>query len=109
MEEELEGGSLDIKDAANSGPDIETLTKELNEIKRKFGIIKTPSMQSTFLQKQMAWFQKHFNVPADFAGACHVIQQLFNTADIKPFLRTSAIVVGSNGEQPLYIFDGGEC
>ncbi len=108
MEGELEGGSLDIKDAANSGPDIETLTKELNEIKRKFGIIKTPSMQSTFLQKNMAWFQKHFNIPADFAGACRVIQQIVNATDIKPFLRTSDFV-GTNGEQPIYIFDGGEC
>ncbi len=107
--EELEGGSLDIKDAANSGPDIETLTKELNEIKRKFRIIKTPSMKTTFLQKQMAWFQTHFNIPLDFAGACRVIEQLFNVGDIKPFLRTSGMVMGTNGEQPIYIFDGGEC
>ncbi len=106
MEEELEGGSLDIKDAKNSGPDIETLTKELNEIKRKFGIIKTPSMKSTFLQKQMAWFQKHFNVPADFAGACRVIEQLFNATDIQHFLRKEAGVIGV---PTVYIFDGGEC
>ena len=108
MEEELEGGSLDIKDAKNSGLDIEMLNKEVQEFKRKLGIIKTPSMQSTFLQKNMAWFQKHFNIPADFAGACRVIQQIVNATDIKPFLRTSEMVV-VNGDQPLYIFDGGEC
>jgi len=107
--DDIEGGTIDIKDAVNTGPDLETLQKELNEIKRKFGIIKTPSMKTTFLQKQMAWFQKHFAVPADFAGACRVIEQLFNATDIKPFLRTSGMVMGTNGEQPLYIFDGGEC
>ena len=107
MEGELEGGSLDIKDAVNTGPDIETLQKELNEIKRKYGIIKTPSMKTTFLQKQIPWLQTHFNIPNDFAMACRVIEQLFNATDIKPFLRNSE--AGVIGVQSVYIFDGGEC
>jgi hypothetical protein len=104
--EELEGGSLDIKDAVNSEPDIETLKKELNEIKRKYGIIKTPSMKTTFLQKQMAWLQTHFNIPNDFAMACRIIEQLFNATDITSFLRKEAGVIGV---QTVYVFDGGEC
>jgi hypothetical protein len=105
--DELEGGSLDIKDAVNSGPDVETIKKELNEIKRKYGIIKTPSMKTTFLQKQMTWLQTHFNIPNDFAKACGVIEQLFNTTDITPFLRNGEASV--LGVQSVYIFDGGEC
>ena len=105
--EELEGGSLDIKDAVNSGPNVETLKKELNEIKRKYGIIKTPSMKTTFLQKQIPWLQTHFNIPNDFAAACRVIEQLFNATDITPFLRNGE--VGVIGVQTVYIFDGGEC
>jgi hypothetical protein len=105
--EELEGGSLDIKEAVNSGPDIETIQKELNEIKRKYGIIKTPSMKTTFLQKQMPWLQTHFNIPNDFAAACRVLEQLLNARDITPFLRNGE--AGVIGVQSVYIFDGGEC
>jgi hypothetical protein len=104
---DLEGGSLEIADAVNAAPDVEMLTKELNEIKRKYGIIKTPSMKTTFLQKQMAWLQTHFNIPNDFAAACRVIEQLFNATDIMPFLRNSE--AGVIGVQTVYIFDGGEC
>jgi hypothetical protein len=105
--EELEGGSLNIQDAVNTGPEVETLQKELNEIKRKYGIIKTPSMKTTFLQKQIPWLQTHFNIPNDFAMACRVIEQLFNASDINPFLRKE--VSGGLGVQSVYIFDGGSC
>ncbi len=109
MEEELEGGSLDIKDAANSGPDIQAVTNELNEIKRKLNIIKTPSMRTTFLQKQMPWFLQHFAVSSHPAAAFPIIEKILNAQDITPFLKGRMVIVQGGQEMPVYIFDGGEC